>query len=112
MAKGPAPWRVLDDGVRLNIRLQPAASQDAIVGQVRGADGVVRLKVRVRAVAEKGRANAALERLLARHLSLARRAVTLVGGGKERNKQVKLTGDPDILGARLHDLLATLSGPG
>lgn len=51
---------------------------------------------------EKGKANAALLRLLARHLRLPARDLTLVAGETDRHKQVLITGDP----AQLETLVA------
>jgi uncharacterized protein (TIGR00251 family) len=73
--------------VRLSVRVSPGASASAIVGRM--ADG--RLKVRVAAPAEGGRANAALVALLAERLGVARRAVVLVAGRGARDKIVEVT---------------------
>lgn len=59
-------------------------------------------KVRVRAPAEKGRANDELVRLLCETLSLPRTAVTLLSGHGGREKLVELVGiAPDELERRL-----------
>ncbi|MCX7305931.1 MAG: DUF167 family protein [Hyphomicrobiales bacterium] len=75
------------------MRLTPKSSSDAIDGQREAADGSVHLAARVRAVPEKGAANAALERLLSDWLRLPRSAVSVVAGGTSRLKTVRLTGD-------------------
>jgi uncharacterized protein YggU (UPF0235/DUF167 family) len=46
---------------------------------------------------EAGRANAALETLIARWLGLPPSTVTVAHGGKSRLKQVAVTGDADAL---------------
>ena len=80
----------------LAVRLTPKASQDAVAGvQLLGGEAV--LKARVRAVPEKGRANAALERLIADWLGLPVSSVSVAQGGKSRQKQVRVEGDPDRL---------------
>jgi uncharacterized protein YggU (UPF0235/DUF167 family) len=81
------------DGLDILVRLTPKASVDAIDGIKSAADGAVYLAVRVRAVPEKGAANAALERLLADWLDLPKRAVSVVAGSTSRLKTVRLTGD-------------------
>ncbi len=50
---------------------------------------------RVRAVPEAGRANAALETLIARWLGVPPSTVSVAHGGKSRLKQVALTGDSE-----------------
>ncbi|TIT75878.1 MAG: DUF167 domain-containing protein, partial [Mesorhizobium sp.] len=63
-----APFRPRDDGIDLYVRLTPKAALDRIDGVETTADGRSHLKGRVRAVPEKGAANAALERLVAKAL--------------------------------------------
>jgi hypothetical protein len=73
-------------GERLAVRVAPGADRSAIVGRM--ADG--RLKVRVAAPPEAGRANAALVALLAERLGVDRRAVTVVAGQSSRDKIVQV----------------------
>lgn len=73
--------RVARDGVLVKLRVVPGARRDAIVGTHGDA-----LRVAVRAVAEKGRANAAVERLVAAALGVAADRVGLVGGHGSRDK--------------------------
>ena len=75
------------EAVRLVVRVSPGAAQSGIVGRM--ADG--RLKVRVAAPAEGGRANRALVALLAESLGVARGAVVLVAGHGARDKIVDVT---------------------
>lgn len=92
-------------GIALRVRLTPKSSRDGIDGvEVRGDDTV--LLVRVRAVPEDGKANAALEDVVADWLGVARRSVEVTGGGKSRLKRVSVTGDAATLSARVADLLA------
>jgi uncharacterized protein len=51
----------------------------------------------VRALPEAGRANAALETLIARWLGLPPSTVSVAHGGKSRLKQVVVAGDGDAL---------------
>ena len=73
--------------VRLDVRLTPRASRDAIVG----FEGET-LRVRVSAPRVEGRANRALERLLAKRLRLSRGAVRVVAGQASRSKVVAVDG--------------------
>jgi uncharacterized protein (TIGR00251 family) len=86
-----------DDGVRLRLRVAPGARRDGLVG-LHGAA----LKVAVRAVAEKGRANEAVLRLLAEALGIPFLQLSLVAGGASRDKVVAVRGlDAVALRARL-----------
>ena len=80
----------------LKVRLTPKSSRDAVVGmEVFGGEAV--LKARVRAVPENGRANAALERLIARWLKVPPSSVSVAQGGKSRIKQILIEGDAETL---------------
>lgn len=92
------PVRLHRDGIDLVVRLTPKASADALEGPAQAADGSVHLKARVRAVPEKGAANAALERLLAGALGVPASTVRVVAGGSSRLKTVRIEGDPAALG--------------
>jgi uncharacterized protein len=76
----------------LHVRVTPKSGQDAVEGVETRADGRSRLKLRVRAAPEDGKANAAVERLLAGALRLPRRNVRVSGGHQSREKQVSVLG--------------------
>lgn len=59
----------------------------------------------VQAPAVDGRANAAVESVVANAFGLARRQVRLVAGDQSRTKLVELDGPPERLAARLAELL-------
>ncbi len=63
------------------------------------------LRVRVKAVPDKGKANAAVVALLAKALGVPKTAVTLVSGDTARLKTVAIEGDAGALEARLALLL-------
>ncbi|HXF89136.1 MAG TPA: DUF167 family protein [Xanthobacteraceae bacterium] len=100
MAAG-VPWTRIADGLMLAVRLTPRGGSDAIDGIERLADGSAVLKVRVRAAASEGEANAALVRLMAATLRIAPRDVSLVGGATSRLKRLKIAGDGAALAALL-----------
>lgn len=79
----------------LRVRLTPNASADRIEGIEHTADGSAHLKCRVRAIPEKGAANAALETLLARALKAPKSAVAVIGGTTARVKTVRIEPGPD-----------------
>ena len=106
-----ACYRTRADGLDLFVRLTPKASADAIDGVQAAADGTVHLAARVRAVPDKGAANAALERLLAQRLSLPKRAVSVVAGATSRLKTVRLTGDASEIVESVETAIR-LAGPG
>jgi len=97
-------FRAHEHGVDVFVRLTPRSSRDAVEGVAAGADGRAHLNARVRAVPEKGAANAALEKLLAPVLGVARGDVSVVAGGTSRLKTVRVTGDPAALVRRLEEL--------
>ena len=78
------------------MRAQPGASRDQIEGVGEDAAGQRFLKVRVRAVPEKGRANAAIEALLAKALGVPKSAVAVEKGETQRIKTVRISADQSI----------------
>ena len=97
-------------GVTLKVRLTPKSSADEIVGLEDYAGEPV-LKARVCAVPEGGRANAALEALIARWLKLPPSGVKVAQGGKSRLKQVAIDGDSERLAQLIATRLAELTSP-
>lgn len=98
--------RATAEGLVVPVRLTPKASRNAIEGIREDADGAVVLTVKVTAVPEKGKANAALAKLLAKALGVAGGRVEVVGGATSRNKDVLVRGDPNEIAA----MLAKLTG--
>lgn len=89
------------DGITLFVRLTPKSAKDAVEGVEATDDGRAHLKARVRAVPEDGKANAALEKLLAKWLGIAARDVCIGAGATSRLKQVMISGDPEALAMKL-----------
>lgn len=83
---------------RLAIKLTPGSSVERIDGWDVDADGRPVLKVRVRARPVEGEANAALLKLLAKTLGVAKSAVSLDRGGQSRLKMIRVEGltDEDV----------------
>ena len=69
------------------VKVVPRAAQDEIVGWLEGV-----LKVRVKAPPQDGRANRALEVLLATKLRLKKSAVTVAAGLASARKHVAIEG--------------------
>jgi uncharacterized protein (TIGR00251 family) len=80
--------------VLVDVHVVPGARRDEVGGQHDG-----RVRVRVRAPAVDGKANAAVRDVLAKHLGVRRSAVTIVRGDRSRRKTVRvdaMTELPDL----------------
>jgi uncharacterized protein len=107
-AASPArPWQVAADGLVLMVRLTPKGGRDAVEGIEVRADRRPVLKVRVRAAASEGEANAALRRLLAQTLGVAPGAVRLLAGDTARLKRLHVAGAGAELAAALEKMTGT-----
>jgi uncharacterized protein len=78
---GQGFYTVRSKEISVRVKAKPGARQDGVLG-VRAGE----LLVAVRAVAEKGRANAEITRLLAGRLGLPRDSVVLKTGGGAPHK--------------------------
>jgi uncharacterized protein len=103
---GARPWTVLPDGIAVTVRLTPRGGRDSIESVEQLADGRSVLKVRVRAAASAGEANAALLKLIAKTLAVAARDVSLLSGATARVKRVKVAGAGPSLVAALEAVCA------
>jgi uncharacterized protein len=79
-------------GVRLAVRAQPRASREGIVDVIDDGAGGVALKIAVTAPPVEGEANAALVKLLAKLLGVAKRDVRVVSGESGRTKRIEVVG--------------------
>ena len=83
-----ADWyRRSGDALIITVRVQPGAKQDGVLGVAAGA-----LRVRLKAPAIEGRANAALCALLAERLGTAKSRVEVLQGSSGRTKRVAVRG--------------------
>lgn len=103
---GPASswFRHSPDGLVLALRVTPNAGRDAIEGVETRADGQAVLRLRVAAVPDKGRANAAVLALLAPALGVPKSCLHLVSGETSRLKTVLVAGDTVALALRAEAL--------
>ena len=93
--------------VRLQVRVHPGAQRPGLVGRL--ADGS--LKGAGAVAPEGGRANRAVEVLVAGALALRRAQVAVVGGAAARLKQVEIEGlDAAEVERRLFEALAGTRG--
>lgn len=88
------PFSAHAAGVAIAMRLRPGASANRIDGVQTMADGSRRLAVRVTAVPEKGKANQAMVKLLAKTWHVPRSRLVVIAGAKDSNKTILLQGDP------------------
>ncbi len=71
----------------LRVHVVPNAKTDSVVGEHGGA-----VKIKLRAPAVEGQANAALVRFLAEQMKLPRHAIVLKRGHKSRDKLIRVDG--------------------
>ena len=71
----------------LRVHVIPNAMSDCVVGEHGGA-----VKIKLRAAAVEGKANAALIRFLAEQMELPRHAIVLQRGHKSRDKLIRVDG--------------------
>lgn len=76
-----------ESSCELVVKVIPKASKSELVGWENEA-----LKIRLKAVPEKGAANEELIRFIAKTLDLAKSQVKLVAGEKSRQKRLKISG--------------------
>ena len=75
---------------RITVRVTPGAREDAVVGWQGEA-----LRIRVRAQAERGKANDAVCRLIAKALGMPASSVSIARGGAAREKILHIDGMDD-----------------
>ena len=99
-------YRPEPDGLSLFVRVTPNAGRDSIKGVETGSNGQSLLRVRVCAVPDKGKANAAVIALLARALGVPGSAVTITSGGTARTKTIAIAGDAAELARKFEVLIS------
>ena len=102
----PRPFRIDGDGVVLTVRVTPGARKPGIESAVSGADGRCYGRVRVRAKAQDGAANADVIETLATALGRPRSALALQGGMTLRIKTIRITGSVVATMAKLEEMFA------
>lgn len=97
MSAPTLPYRITDQGIVLALRVMPRSGMARIDGLGQDSDGNGFLKLRVSEVAEKGKANNAVIKLLAKEWKLPRSALNIVTGATDRNKRIEILGNPQEL---------------
>jgi uncharacterized protein len=100
------PWRFSTTGISIALRVTPRGGRDGIDGIEQLSDGRSVLKVRVRALADGGEANRAVQALLAKSLGVPKASVKLLSGATSRLKQIAVDGDPARLDEALRKLVS------
>jgi uncharacterized protein len=93
----PCCYRLTPTGATLRVRVTPNAGRDSIEGSEIRDDGEAVLRVRVAAVPDKGKANAAVVALLAKALGVPKSTISVVSGDTARLKTLEIVGPPDAL---------------
>ncbi|HVY41885.1 MAG TPA: DUF167 family protein [Hyphomicrobiaceae bacterium] len=101
-------WRKGKHGIELRARVIPRSSKDAVEGIEATADGAA-LKLRVRAVPDQGKANRAVERVIAEWLGVPKTSISVSAGTASRNKTVSVA-ESDGIEAIIRKRIAELSG--
>ena len=92
--------------ITIQVRATPGASKNNVGGAWVGPDGQPRLVVKVTAPPESGRANKAIEAVLASAFGLPKSAASVVSGTKNRLKSLRLdSSDEAAIKMRLEALL-------
>jgi uncharacterized protein (TIGR00251 family) len=90
--------------VTLYLRVTTNAGRNTIDGVEQRDDGGVVLRIRVKAVPDKGKANAAVVAVLAKALGVPKSAVAIIAGETARTKTLAIAGNPAQLAAAISAL--------
>ena len=85
------------DGVRISVQVVPKSSKNTLDCIVEDADGRKWLKVRVTAPPDKGKANEAVQKLLAKAWKIPVSTISIVSGETGRKKVICITGQAEAL---------------
>ena len=95
------PIHRTERGLKVALRVTPNAAKDGIDGIEARPGAGLQLRIRVRAVPDKGKANSAVIALLAKAWDLPRSALSIVAGETGRDKMLLIAGPADRLAAAL-----------
>ena len=100
MRAGAGLWRKAKPGIEVNVRVIPRSSKDIVEGVDKTVQGPA-LRIRVRAVPDRGEANRSVERVVAVWLGVPPTSVAIAAGATSRKKRVAVAGDPEVLDAKI-----------
>jgi len=98
-------FKLTPDGALLFVRASPGAAKDQIAGLWQGARDERRLAVKVTAAPDKGKANAAIIKLLAKALGVPKSTLSVSAGETARLKTITIIGDLAVLEPALRRLM-------
>ena len=98
------PWRVVDGGLELALRLTPKGGRDQIDGIKDDATGKSVLAVRVSAPPVDGAANKALLKFLAKASGVPKSRIRFISGETARIKRLMLEGDGAEIAAQIQKM--------
>jgi uncharacterized protein (TIGR00251 family) len=104
-ALAETPFKVVPEGLEVQICVIPNASRVSIGDVVADAQGNGALKLAVTAVPEKGKANTAVIKLLAKSWRLRKTDCQVIRGQTERYKTLFILGDGKNLKATLQQII-------
>ena len=107
ISRSQVPWHIAKGQLVIRLRATPNARQNRIEDVTETGEGLA-LRARINAPPLEGRANVALENLVATWLGVPKCAVTLVGGQKSRIKSVAISGDLKALEQRVSEAITQL----
>ena len=76
----------------LRIKVLPKSPKNEIVEIMEDKSGEQTIKIRIKALPEKGKANAELIKFLSKELNIARENISIISGKTEQLKLVKIHG--------------------
>lgn len=109
MAKG-LPFSAHAGALHVALHVTPKASHTRIEGLRTDAKGETALKISVTAAPDRGKANAAIVRLLAKEWGLPKGQIAIVQGETGRRKLRRLSTDHKALALRLEAWLESRNG--
>lgn len=74
----------------LRIKVLPKSPKNEVVEILEDADGEKTIKIRIKAIPEKGKANAELIKFLSKELGVPRDKISIISGKTEQLKLVKI----------------------
>jgi len=98
------PWRVVDSGLELALRLTPKGGRDQIDGIKEDASGKPVLAVRVSAPPVDGAANKALLKFLAKASGVPKSRIRFISGETSRVKRLMIDGSGNEIAATFNKI--------
>lgn len=75
----------------LRIKVLPKSPKNEVVEILDDADGEKTIKIRIKAIPEKGKANAELIKFLSKELSVPRDKISIISGKTEQLKLIRIS---------------------